>query len=80
MDKPLLETGYMAHKYLVSQRSQDVSWGTTFGTISAKTPLHRNPATRVFTKFCRYEILYVFFVSFTIQSVNNFAKLYFWKL
>ena len=47
VDNPLLETGYMSNmtqKYLVSQRSQDVSWGTTFGTISSSTPLHRNPA------------------------------------
>ncbi len=64
VDNPLLETGYMT-KYLVSQRSQDVSWGTTFGTISSNTPLHHHPAPRVFTKFCRYEILNVFFVPYT---------------
>jgi hypothetical protein len=27
-----------------------------------------NPAHRVFTKFCRHEILYVFFVSYTLQK------------
>ncbi len=75
VDNPLLETGYMTHKYLVSQRSQDVSWGTTVGTISSNTPLHRNPAPRVFTKFCRYEILYVFFVTYSIQKCRQFCEI-----
>jgi hypothetical protein len=30
--------------------------------------------------FCRYEILYVFLFRMLYKSVDNFAKLYFWKL
>jgi hypothetical protein len=58
--------------------SQDVSWGTTFGTFRANTPptLHLG-CLRSFadTKFCMFFLFRILY-----KSVNNFAKLYFWKL